>query len=266
MFWPSGDDIIRKEIEGVRARRIILDQLEGGPRTGSELRESIRKDMAARQVKSKGKKIDPKKIKVTDPKLYFNTQHLEDLGIIRSWRESQQRVFSLEPKAVHPVRRALGISKPKVFLTSLALPEDARLLVAWLSTEASPDIKLLRLVVEQQRFARGVSKNLKKHIPAKAPRQWENRWLELPIESAGDNEGGLRGNLMSTYSEIEKVILEDTPERDILVDLSSGPPTIVLALSLLAMEYSLPAIHVQRYEGEQTSFTSVLPRRESTRM
>jgi hypothetical protein len=266
MFWPSGDDIVHKEIEGVRARRIILDQLEGGPRTGSELRESIRKDMAARQVSSKGKKIDPKKVKVTDPKLYFNTQRLEDLRIIRSWRESQQRVFSLEPKAVHPVRRALGIAKPKVLLTALALPEDARPLVAWLSTENSPDIKLLRLIVEQQRFARGVSKNLEKHIPDNAPRQWESRWFELPAEIAGDNEGRLRGNLMSTYAEIEKVVLEDIPERDILVDLSSGPPTIVLALSLLAMEYSLPAIHVQKYEGEKTIITSVLPRRESARV
>ena len=35
------DEIVRKEVESVRVRRIILDQLEGGAKTGRELRDSI---------------------------------------------------------------------------------------------------------------------------------------------------------------------------------------------------------------------------------
>jgi len=71
-------------------------------------------------------KRDIKKVKVTSPKLYYNTKRLEELGIIVSWKQSQYRLFELEPKAIHPVRRALEISKPLLYVTSLSRPEDQR--------------------------------------------------------------------------------------------------------------------------------------------
>ncbi|MFW9966403.1 MAG: hypothetical protein ACFFEA_04550, partial [Candidatus Thorarchaeota archaeon] len=42
MFWETADIVVRREIQ-IDARRIILDLLEGGPKTGTELREAIKR-------------------------------------------------------------------------------------------------------------------------------------------------------------------------------------------------------------------------------
>ncbi|UCE11353.1 MAG: hypothetical protein JSW61_05315 [Candidatus Thorarchaeota archaeon] len=262
MFWTTPDEVIRREIESVRARRMILDQLEGGPKTGSELRESIRKDMAAQAARKGGRRFKPDKIKVTDPKLYFNTKHLEDIGIVMSQKESQQRVFSLAPKAVHPVRRVIGVTRPNLLLTSMARPEDQRPFVAWVSSERRFRAKAVKIFVEAERFSRGVSRNLEKFVPEGSRTRWKADWYDLPIEVAGDNESGVRGDLIATYDEIEEAVKEDVGEFDIVVDLSRGPPTINIALMLVAMEYSLMAIHASAYEGEKTDLTQILPRGE----
>ncbi|MHA1959104.1 MAG: hypothetical protein ACW99U_02665 [Candidatus Thorarchaeota archaeon] len=260
MFWSTADEVVRREIESVRARRMILDQLEGGPKTGSELRESIRKDMAAQAVKRGGRRAKPGKIKVTDPKLYFNTKHLEDLGIITSRKESQQRVFSLTPRAIHPVRRAIGVTRPNLLLTSMARPEDQRPFVTWVSSEKRFRAKAVKIFVEAERFSRGVSRNLEKFIPEGSRTRWKTEWHDLPAEVAGDNESGLRGNLIRTFDEIEDIIRNRMTEFDLIVDLSRGPPTINIALMLIAMEYSLSAIHASAYEGDKTELTQILPR------
>ena len=86
MLRKPVEDIIREEIETVRARRIILDQLEGGLLTGAELREKITTDIKAQMVADGASKREIAKVKVTSPKLYHNTKRLEELGIIVNGR------------------------------------------------------------------------------------------------------------------------------------------------------------------------------------
>ena len=50
MIGKSVEEIVREEIETVRARQIILDHLEGGLQTGAELREKITTDIKAQMV------------------------------------------------------------------------------------------------------------------------------------------------------------------------------------------------------------------------
>ncbi|MCK5390108.1 MAG: hypothetical protein KAJ36_06440, partial [Candidatus Thorarchaeota archaeon] len=69
MAQKTVEDIIRTEVETVRARRIILDQLEGGLKTGAELREKIATDVKAQMMMKGSSKRDIKKVKVTSPKL-----------------------------------------------------------------------------------------------------------------------------------------------------------------------------------------------------
>ena len=260
MFLNTVDDIIRREVETVRARRVILDQLEGGPKTGSELRESIRKDMMARSVKDRGKKVHPEDFRVTDPKLYFNTKHLENVGIVVSRKVSQQRIFSLDPRAVQPVRRVLRITRPKCMITSLTGPEDQRRLMRWIFRERRFAPKVVHVVVEAKRFSKGVAKHLERFIPDSMTRKWKNHWHELPEGIVGDTLSAVRGDLMATYDEIEKIVLGGLQEYEVIVNLSYGPPVIVLAMSLLAMEYSLTAIHLDGFKGDSPILTQVLPR------
>ncbi|RDE17491.1 MAG: hypothetical protein C4K49_02435 [Candidatus Thorarchaeota archaeon] len=259
MFSNTIDTIVRREVESVVARKVILDQLEGGPKTGAELRESIRKNMVAEAVQSGVRNVKPEDYKVTDPKLYFNTKQLEDLGIIVSRKESQQRIFELHPRAIQSVRRALNVSRPKTLFTSIAHPEEARPLVMWLTKEATFNFAFLRMVVEQERFARGVSKNIDRYVPEGIEKKWQTTWHELPVKVVGYDEGRIRGDLMATYSHIEKIILEILPQTEPVVNLSTGPPLILMALSLLAMQYSLTSIYVQHYDAERTAITHIVP-------
>ncbi len=64
---------------------------------------------------------------------------------------------------------------------------------------------------------------------------------------------------MATQREIDKIIIDNLTQYDLVIDLSAGPPLIVLALSLLAMHYSITAIFVRHKDGEN-ALTRVLPR------
>jgi len=261
MFWQTADEVIRREIESVSARRVILEELEKGPRTGSQLREKIRADMIERLRRTKGDKVDESKVVVTDPKLYFNTQHLEKLGIIVSRRESQQRVFSIAPRAAPAVRRVLNVTRSTTVISSVSNPEQIRPLIHWFTQEAENHFTKLRLVVERERFAKGVSKDLKRHVPDGTTKRWEGVWDELPKEVVGYHEGGIQGDLMATYSHIEKILLEELPEHNVVFDLSTAPPLIGLAFCLLANDYAVTAIYIRRHRARKTTLTHYIPGR-----
>ena len=261
MIRQTPDDIVRKEIESVRARRVILDQLEDGPKTGSQLRESIRKDMAAIEVKSKGKRAQPKDLKVTDPKLYFNTKHLERVGIITSRRESQQRIFSLAPAAVHPVRRVLEVKRPKELVISFERPEDQRPYIQWLSREDKFKPKTLKVLVDGKKWAKGVSKDIDRYIPDGTKRKWKSEWFDLTMGANIDPDDADGGELAVTYREIEQIIIQDISTYDITFDLSIGPPLIVIAMMMVATDYSLTAIYSQQNSSGKSDFMVIYPRK-----
>ncbi len=265
MFWRTTDEMIREEIESVRARRVILDQLEGGPKTGSELRDSIRKDMAAQTVRTKGKKkLNPKDFKVTDPKLYFNTKHLEGQGIIASAKVSQQRIFEMNPKAIHPVRRVLNITRPIALFTSLSRAEEQRYFVRWLATSKEIQPKMLFLFIDPTSL-RGASKNLDRYVPDGSKKKWESEWIDIDAEQAGETGTAGEGNIKGTYHQIEQVLLEKIDDYTVIVDLTQGVTTILAALSLVAIDYSLQAIHVLRPRGDDAVVSWIYPRGWSDR-
>lgn len=244
------EDIVREEIETVRARRVILDHLEDGLKTGTELREAIRRDMQSQEVKKKGRalsKREAEKIEVTSPKLYHNTRKLEELGIIISWKQSQYRLFELDPRAVLPVRRALGISKPLMYITSLSNPEDQRPFVQWLVNNPHFNPKKLLVFVEATRWTRGVSRIMDRFIPDDAFRVWTTEWREVPEEVTGGEEEIGQGSLQETYEFVENEILKHIHAHNIVFDLTLGPTLITLAMAKLAHEYSTTAFQVSRY-------------------
>ncbi len=259
MFWETADKVILREVESVRVRRVILEEVEKGPKTGSELREKIRQDIIA-QARQAGAKRVPK-VTVSDPKLYFNTRHLEEAGIIVSRKESQQRIFSLAPRAAQAVRRVLNVTRNTTVISSVSRPEDVRPLVYWFTQEAEQHFNRLRLVVEKERFDKGVSKDLTRHVPDGTTKRWEGVWDEVPKEVAGYYDGGIPGDLMATYAFVEKILLEEIPDRTVVFDLSNAPPVIGLAFCLLSNDYAVTAIYIHRHKARQTTITHYIPGR-----
>jgi DNA-binding transcriptional ArsR family regulator len=242
------EDVIREEIETVRARRIILDQLEGGLMTGAELREKITTDIKAQMVAEGASRKEIEKVKVTSPKLYHNTQKLEDLGIIVSWKQSQYRLFELDPRAIHPVRRVLKITKPLMYVTSLNRPEDQRPFVQWLVNNPHFNPKKLLVFVEAVQWTRGVSRIVDRFIPDDAFRVWTTEWREVPVEVMGGEGEMDYGNLQKTYEFIENEILNHIQSHNLVFDLTLGPTLITLAMAKIANEYSTTAFQVSRYD------------------
>lgn len=269
MLTQTPDQIIKQEIESVRARRIILDQLEGGPKTGTELRESIRKDMAATLIDKKGKKTaKEKKVVVTDPKLYHNTSHLESLGIITSKRDSRERVFELCPEAYHPVRRALkelgllGASRPIAYVTSIPQPDDQRPFILWLSKTRKYVPGKLMLFTEARIWKRQKLRSIERFVAEGAKSRWDTitQWYDIPEEITGEQEETQHGNLQAVYEFIRDEVAQVVPTHDVIVDLSMGTPLIILAMVRLIEEYSLSAIHIENYEDEKARVLQYYPR------
>ncbi|MFW9921297.1 MAG: hypothetical protein ACFFED_16975 [Candidatus Thorarchaeota archaeon] len=269
MLSQTADDIIKNEIESVRARRIILDQLEGGPKTGTELRESIRKDMAATLIDQKGKKTaKEKKVVVTDPKLYHNTSHLEKLGIIRSRRESRERVFELCLRAYHPVRRALQemglmeVSRPLAYVASIRQPDDQRPFAIWLKRSKQFKPRKLLLFTEARVWKRQTLRSLDRFMTGESRGQMdiETEWIDIPVEITTEHEDTQHGNLQAVYEFIRNEVVKVIPTHNVLIDLSIGTPLTILGMIRLAEEYSITAIHVDNYEDERAKVVQYSPR------
>jgi len=272
MLYQTADDIIKHEIESVRARRTILDQLEGGPKTGTELRESIRKDMAATLIDKKGKKTaKEKKVVVTDPKLYHNTGHLEKLGIIKSRRESRERVFELCLRAYHPVRRALKdvglmeVNRPLAYVASIRQPDDQRPFGIFLRRSKQFKPRQLILFTESRVWKRQTLRGLDRFLTgeSKGHMDTETIWFDIPTEITSESEDLQHGNLEAVYDFIRNEVVKSIPTHEVVVDLSIGTPLTILALIRLAEEYSLRAIHVANYEDERTKILQYHPREEN---
>lgn len=248
MLSRTVEEVVRKEIETVRARRTILDHLEGGLKTGAELREKITTDIKAQMVREGASKREIAKVEVTSPKLYHNTKRLEELGIIVSWKQSQYRLFELVPRAVIPVRRALDISKPLMYVTSLSNPEEQRPFVQWLANNPHFNPKRLLVFVEAVHWTRGVSRILDRFIPDDAFRVWTTEWREVPDTVTGTGESLEYGDLQGTCDFLEDTLLKHLPDHDFVIDLTLGPPLVALAMAKLATEYSITAFHVSNYD------------------
>ncbi|MFX0107171.1 MAG: hypothetical protein ACFE7R_02715, partial [Candidatus Hodarchaeota archaeon] len=174
-------------------------------------------------------------------------------------KRSRERLFGLVPWAIQPVRRVLGISRPVALITSMSKPEDQRPFVTWIQEQKEFDIRRLHVVVEDRTFTRGASRDLHRYLPEDTEPSWEIDWHDLPVDAAGNYDTNIPGDLLATQREMDKIVTDNITQYDLVIDLSAGPPLVVLALSLLAMHYSITAIFVKHRNGDNT-VTRVLPR------
>ncbi len=96
-----------KIISGVDARRIILQTLLEGPKTGRELRWALADGFDRR--------IDG----VSDALLYFNLQYLENYKVISRKKEWKSKFARITPEFMQIVRRYFHINPPILIISAL---------------------------------------------------------------------------------------------------------------------------------------------------
>lgn len=98
---------LEKIISGVDARRIILQTLLEGPKTGRELRWALADGFDRR--------IDG----VSDALLYFNLQYLENYKVISRQKEWKSKFARIRPQFMQIVRRYFHINPPILIISAL---------------------------------------------------------------------------------------------------------------------------------------------------
>lgn len=99
--------LVARAVGGVEARLIILRELLSGPKTGVELRYALARRLG----------VPPRAI--SDAKIYFNLQALENSGIIVRYRDWKNKYAEINPKMLQAVRKYLNIPAPVMCLAAL---------------------------------------------------------------------------------------------------------------------------------------------------
>lgn len=100
-------EAIERAIGGVESRRVLLEELLEGEKTGLQLRYAL--------AKSFGVSLD----EVSDARLYHNISQLEESGLIRRRREWKDKFAEIVPQKVQAVRDYLGIRSPVMYIGAL---------------------------------------------------------------------------------------------------------------------------------------------------
>jgi len=107
VFALSAVEVIERAIGGVESRRVLLEELLEGEKTGLQLRYAL--------AKSFGVTLD----EVSDARLYHNISQLEEAGLIRRRREWKDKFAEIIPQMVQPVRDYLGIKAQVMYIGAL---------------------------------------------------------------------------------------------------------------------------------------------------
>ncbi|NHI91975.1 MAG: hypothetical protein EAX96_05690 [Candidatus Lokiarchaeota archaeon] len=223
---------LEKIISGVDARRIILQTLLEGPKTGRELRWALADGFDRR--------IDG----VSDALLYFNLQYLENYNVISRKKEWKSKYARIRPEYVQLVRRYFHINPPICIVG--ALDND--------STHVR-DVRM-KLRVEQKnmplpkRYEFIVDKNLKnKFSPL-----FESVTFKFLDHEIFHNNVNFIYDFVKTEiiiykkgsdSSSAKTLIE---ECEPIIDVTCGSKSAILALQKIAHKYNLRCFYIDQEE------------------
>jgi len=103
-------EAVERAIGGVETRRIILEELLEGEKTGLQLRHAL------------SRSFNVPLEEVSDARLYHNLTQLEEAGIIRRRRDWKVKYAEILPEMIQGVREYLGVKAPVLYIG--ALDED----------------------------------------------------------------------------------------------------------------------------------------------
>ncbi|MBS7287358.1 MAG: hypothetical protein KIH01_01045 [Candidatus Freyarchaeota archaeon] len=206
--------VVARAVGGVEARLIILKELLEGPKTGIELRYAIARKLG----------VSPKSI--SDAKLYFNLQALENSGLIMRYRDWKTKYAEINPKMLQAVRRYLNVTTSFLCLATL---------------DSEP--LLMREIVWRLREQEGISLSKCVFIAENKMRgKIGGRTEEAEMVWVNDDD-------LYDYEKVYK-IAEDLLKKLIysyepIIDVTDGTRVTVAALQQLAWEYGLRVFYLK---------------------
>ncbi|MFX1450853.1 MAG: hypothetical protein ACFFCM_08425 [Promethearchaeota archaeon] len=210
---------IEKIIAGVEARRIILNCLLDGRKTGSEIRWAL--------ADSFDRRIDG----VSDTLLYFNLQHLENAEIITRTKEWKLKYSEIYPNKIQSIRRFFHKIVPITVLGGI-----------------DEDITVIRSLRSRLRVEKSMTPPEKYFFigPEALRRKIAGLFPDVKLlyakESTYKNPGELRD-----FIKLE-ILDPEIMNNEVIIDVSSGSRVCSLALLSLAYEYGLRCIYLDENE------------------
>lgn len=211
--------IVERAIGGVEARRIILKELLEGPKTGYELRDALAKEL--------GVNVDD----ISDAKLYFNLQALENSGLINRYREWKSKYAEIVPTMVQAVRRYLNVRAPILCLCSLdSEPLLVREVGRRLREQTGIDPDSYVFIAESEMRTRVGGK----------PDNAEIIWI--PEYAMHD--------FKRIYEVAKSIVEREIGRKEVILDVTDGTRISAVALQQLAWEYGLRLFYLKGKKDE----------------
>ncbi|MHA1713315.1 MAG: hypothetical protein ACTSW4_04670 [Candidatus Ranarchaeia archaeon] len=176
-------------------------------------------------LKNRTEDLMGKPLRISDTKLYYNLNIMQQSGLIeekRSWRE---KIIGLNPEVIAPLRRYFGLQRPWAFMGLLRADETA-VTVSRLFREKL-EINPLKYFFLVRRIP-----------PAGLWRPESTEWALLP-----------NGINKMTFPELIQFARQEVARRvkttDLILDVSGGT-RLSLAMFKVAFEYGVNAVYLSR--------------------
>ncbi len=164
-------------------------------------------------------------MKITDTKLYYNLNVLQQLGLILETRNWRKKIIGLNPEIIAPLRRYFGIQKPWAYMGFLTADETA--------------VTVGRLVRDKLEINPMKYFFMVKTIPpAGLWRPEGTQWLLLP-------DGTDRLSFVELVEFIQNKISKYVRSTDIILDISGGR-RLSLAMFKVALTFGINAVYLSR--------------------
>jgi len=209
---------IEKIIGGVLARRVILETLLEGPKTGTELRWALA-DRFDRRIDG-----------VSDALLYFNLQHLENTGLILRKKEWKSKYASIIASKIQFIRNFFHVSAPVTVVSGI--DDDPNL------------IRTLRMNFRRQK---AISPEKFYFIASdKLKRRAAGLFEGVKIFYVEDEV--FKNDFRNMSSFIREIIDGEIASNEIIVNVASGSRICSLTLLRFAMQYTLRCFYLDKNE------------------
>jgi len=214
----SGVEVIENAIGGVEARRIILRELLEGAKTGLELRFALARSFGVTMEE------------ISDARLYFNLQQLEEAGIIVRKRDWRSKYAEILPHKIQAVRSYLGIKAPAMYIGGISENTEFIRTIKWILSERSR--------VQPSKYIFLTKESIKRKISGITG---EIELMSLPDRIITSSFDGV-------YEAVKEIVDKHIRENEIILDLTEGEKFCSLALYALAREYGLKCFYVMDNE------------------
>ena len=212
------DQIIDTLIERRPIREVILRVLV-------ECDEGVSGVQLRSLVKNRTEDLTGKPLRISDSKLYYNLNFMQQSGLIeekRSWRE---KIIGINPELIAPIRRYFGLQKPWAFMGLLTADETA-VTVSRLFRE--------KIEINPQKYF-----FLVRRIPPSG--LWRPETTEWALLPDGINR--------MTFPELIDFAQQEVARRvrttDLVIDVAGGT-RLSLAMYRVAFEYGVNAVYLSR--------------------